>query len=52
MKILFLTDEFYPKSVGGAGIVAHSLAKGLKRSGQEVYVITITQNKLEEKKTN
>lgn len=50
MKILFLTDEFPPKSVGGAGVVAHYLAKGLQKHGHRLYIITVVQKKTEEKK--
>lgn len=49
MKILFLSDEFPPNSLGGSGIVAYNLAKELKKSGHEIYILTTIRNKTEEK---
>lgn len=45
MRILILSDDFPPQSFGGAGISAFDLAKGLQKSGQEVFVITTCQEK-------
>lgn len=45
MKILFLTDDFPPKTFGGAGIVAFNLAKGLKKKGHDIFVITTVRKK-------
>jgi glycosyltransferase involved in cell wall biosynthesis len=52
MKILFLSDDFPPSSLGGAGIVAHELAVGLSKIGHEIFVITTTRNKSEEGKSS
>ena len=40
MKILFLSDDFPPTSFGGAGISTYDLARGIKKAGHEVFVIT------------
>lgn len=40
MKIVFLSDDFPPISYGGAGISTSELALGMKKAGQEVYVIS------------
>ncbi len=45
MKILYLSDDFPPKSYGGAGIVAFDLAKGVQDKGNEVSVICAAQDK-------
>ncbi len=45
MKILILSDDFPPKSFGGAGIVAFEQARELVRRGYEVNVITTTQER-------
>lgn len=45
MKILFLSDDFPPKSYGGAGIVAFNLALTIREKGHEVFGITTTQDK-------
>jgi len=45
MKILFLSDDFPPNSLGGAGIVAHNLAKAIKELGHDVYVVSATQDR-------
>jgi glycosyltransferase involved in cell wall biosynthesis len=47
MKVLILSDDFPPKSFGGAGIIAYTQAKELAKRGHEVSVITTTQNKVE-----
>ena len=44
MKIVFLSDDFPPKSYGGAGIVAFNQARELASRGHEVFVITTTQD--------
>ncbi len=48
MRILFLSDDFPPKSFGGAGIITFILASGLQKAGHELYVITTTQEKANE----
>jgi len=45
MKIVFLSDDFPPENYGGAGVVAHDLAKGLKDLGHDVHIITSTQDR-------
>jgi len=40
MRILLLSDDFPPKSRGGAGVIAYNLAKSIKNTGHEVAVIT------------
>ena len=45
MKVLFLSDDFPPKSFGGAGIITYLLAKGIVEAGHEVYVLTTVQDK-------
>jgi glycosyltransferase involved in cell wall biosynthesis len=45
MKIVFLSDEFPPEALGGAGIIAYEDAKALAQKGHEVLVITTTRNK-------
>ncbi|MBI2673848.1 MAG: glycosyltransferase family 4 protein [Candidatus Zambryskibacteria bacterium] len=47
MKILFLSDDFPPQSFGGAGISTYDLARGMKKAGQEVFVITTCRKKEE-----
>lgn len=48
MKILFLSDDFPPKSYGGAGIVAFELARQMLREGHEVFAITVVNDKKDE----
>lgn len=48
MKILFLADDFPPKSFGGAGIITYYLALGIKKLGHQLFVITTTQKKEDE----
>ncbi|MFA5841406.1 MAG: glycosyltransferase family 4 protein [Candidatus Paceibacterota bacterium] len=43
MKILILSDDFPPKSFGGAGIVAFDQARELAKRGHNVSVITTTR---------
>ncbi len=45
MKIVILSDDFPPKSLGGAGIVAYMQAKELSRRGHSVSVVTTFQDK-------
>lgn len=45
MKILILSDDFPPKSYGGAGIVASVQAEELKRRGHEVVVFSVYDDK-------
>jgi glycosyltransferase involved in cell wall biosynthesis len=39
-RIYWLTDEFYPPEIGGTGVIAANLARGLAECGLEVHVIT------------
>ena len=48
MKILILQDDFPPRSLGGAGMVAFSLARGLKKAGWDVFVVTAVGDKKDE----
>lgn len=43
MKVLFLSDDFPPRSFGGAGISTYELAKGVQKAGHEVSVITVVR---------
>jgi glycosyltransferase involved in cell wall biosynthesis len=43
MKILIVSDDFPPKSYGGAGIVASNIANCLKDRGYEVSVFTANE---------
>jgi len=45
MKILILSDSFPPESKGGAEVVVFKLAKGLRKFGEQIYIITTTQEK-------
>lgn len=47
MKVVFLSDDFPPKSFGGAGISTFELALGVKHSGHDVSVITTCRKKSE-----
>ena len=47
MKIVFLSDYFPPQSFGGAGISTYELALGMKKAGQEVFVITTCRKESE-----
>ncbi len=40
MKILMLTDVFFPDTIGGAGRVAYHLSLELSKRGHEVHVLT------------
>ena len=48
MTILFLSDDFPPNNLGGAGTVAYNLAKTIKELGHDVFVVSTTQDKNEE----
>lgn len=48
MKIIFLSDDFPPRSFGGAGIIAFNIAKNLQKRGHEVFVVTTTQDRSSE----
>jgi glycosyltransferase involved in cell wall biosynthesis len=50
MRIVFLSDDFPPQSLGGAGIAAFNLACGLQKTGHRVFVITTCQEKSNEGK--
>lgn len=52
MKILFLSEEFPPTNIGGSGVIAYDLAKGLKKRGHDIFVITIVQDKSDESKVD
>ncbi len=47
MRILFLSDDFPPASFGGAGISTYELARGTKKAGHEVVVITTCRKQSE-----
>ena len=47
MKIVFLSDDFPPRSFGGAGFSTYELALGMKKEGHEVFVITTCRNRSE-----
>ena len=47
MKIVFLQDDFPPQSFGGAGISTYELARGMRKAGQEVFVITTCRKESE-----
>lgn len=40
MKILILTDVFYPDTIGGAGRMAYHVGLGLSQRGHDVHMIT------------
>lgn len=44
MKIVFLTDDYFPNTTGGAARVVFSLAKKMKEVGYDVSVITSVRN--------
>ncbi len=44
MKILILSDDFPPFSLGGAGSVALNIARGMLKNGHTVSVITSVRN--------
>ena len=44
MRILFILDEFLPENSGGAANVAFWLAHGLIKAGNELMVLTATNN--------
>lgn len=49
MKILILSDNFPPESKGGADRVAFALSKEFSKQYHQVYVLTTTQDKINEK---
>lgn len=40
MRIAFITDEFAPNILGGAGVIVTALAQGFKKKGHDVVVVT------------
>lgn len=48
MKILILSDDFPPRVIGGAGVIAFNMAKGFKNIGHDVSVISTVKDKTEE----
>ena len=40
MRILYLADRLPPDAPGGAGVVAHALARGVSRAGAEVHAVS------------
>jgi glycosyltransferase involved in cell wall biosynthesis len=44
MRVLLVTDYFYPQSSGGTEKYVHELAKGLNDSTTDVTILTIAQN--------
>lgn len=51
MKILILSDDFFPLSSGGAGIIAFQQAGEFNRRGHRIFVITTVQNREQEGET-
>lgn len=51
MKIVILSDDFPPRSFGGAGIIASTQAVELTKRGHDVSVITTVQDRTLEKTT-
>ena len=52
MKILILSDNFFPFNKGGASKVALDLAYGLEKAGGQVFVLTTCREKKNEKIIN
>lgn len=48
MKVVFLADDFPPRSMGGAGVSTYELALGVLLAGNEVSVITTCRRREEE----
>lgn len=44
MRILIITPEFFPEESGGVPVVIRSLAKGLTKMGDRVFVLTRSLN--------
>lgn len=44
MKIAFITFEYPPEKIGGAGVYAHNLVQGLRELGHAVTVFTPSRN--------
>lgn len=40
MRVLIITPEFFPEESGGVPVVVRSLAKGLTKMGDQVFVLT------------
>ncbi|MEK7202777.1 MAG: glycosyltransferase family 4 protein, partial [Patescibacteria group bacterium] len=45
MRIIFLSEKFYPENVGGAEMVVYRLAKELTARGHKVQIIAATADK-------
>jgi len=45
MHIVFLTDDFPPNSFGGAGIIAAELARGIRKAGHNITIITTREQR-------
>ncbi len=52
MKILILSDDFPPRAVGGAGVIAFNMAQGFSKRGYDVHVLSAVKNRMEEKQDN
>lgn len=48
MRVLILSDDFPPQSFGGAGFSTLELARNLKQTGHQVFVITTCRKKSDE----
>src|SRR3989344_5288669 len=48
MRILFLSDDFPPEAMGGAGIVAFRLARAMRGRGHDIFVITTIRDRSKE----
>lgn len=48
LSIVFLSDDFPPRSFGGAGISTFELALEMKKRGHEVFVVTTCRERKEE----
>jgi len=44
MKVLLVTDYFYPQSTGGTEKYVHELAQGLRADGIDVIILTISES--------
>ncbi len=44
MRVLLVTDYFYPKSSGGTEKYVHELAQGLRANGIDVIILTINKS--------
>jgi len=52
LKILMVTEGFYPDAIGGAHTYVYNLSKKLAKAGHDVYVITIRTDKAMSLKEN